>query len=88
MIRFAKQDETVSAMAVPVLATVAPLAARAAEPAPQLRPSPPPAGPPLELTSDLPPSRRSKRRAAAPKKTPAADVIDTGAGPLMLNLDR
>ncbi|CDZ65560.1 Hypothetical protein NGAL_HAMBI2605_38330 [Neorhizobium galegae bv. orientalis] len=88
MIRFAKQDETVTTLAVPVLATVASIEARVAEPSQQLKPSPPSAGPPLELTSDLPPSKPSKRRAAAPKKPRAADVIDAGAGPLMLNLDR
>ncbi|WP_105436442.1 hypothetical protein [Neorhizobium tomejilense] len=88
MIRFAKQDETVTTMAVSVLATVTPIEARAAEPSQHLKPSPPSAVPPLELTSDLPPSKPSKRRSAAPKRPPADDVIDAGAGPLMLNLDR
>ena len=87
MIRFTKEDGT-SIKTAPVPATVAAVEAKADAPTQQLQPSPPPAGPPLELSSDLPPSKPSRRRAAAPKKSSRAEVVYAGADPLMLNLDR
>ncbi|WP_105403432.1 hypothetical protein [Neorhizobium sp. T7_12] len=42
---------------------------------------------PLELSSDLPPRTRAKRRVSAPKKSRAIERLDADTALLMLNLD-
>lgn len=42
---------------------------------------------PLELSSDLPPRKPAKRRAAAPKKPRKAEMVDADTAPLTLDLD-
>jgi hypothetical protein len=42
---------------------------------------------PLELSSDLPPRKPAKRRAAALKKPRVVELVHADTAPLMLNLD-
>ncbi|MDQ0135074.1 hypothetical protein J2T08_002995 [Neorhizobium galegae] len=81
MIRFAKSESK----ATPSPAVAVLVEPEAAEP-PLARGDTPPPAAPLELSSDLPP-RRSKRRAAAPKKPRAVETVDADPAPLLLNLE-